>query len=69
MGFNKRYLNKERTFNALSKTSLKELYGKSDMLIFDDRESADIYELYKTGISDEEISKKYNVERVITEHN
>lgn len=39
------------------------------MLIFEDKESSDIYDLYKKGHSDQEIAKKYNLERVITEHN
>jgi len=69
MGFNKRFLSKDMSFHALVNTSLKSLYGKSDMLIFEDKESGDIYELYKQGETDEEIAKKYNLERVITEHN
>ena len=69
MGFNRRILCKEMCFLALTNSSLKNLYGKSDMLIFEDKESSDIYDLYKKGHSDQEIAKKYNLERVITEHN
>ena len=46
MGFNKRILDKERCFDALSDKGLLWLYGKSDMLIFEDQESDDIYELF-----------------------
>lgn len=69
MGFNKRILSKEMCFDALINSSLKSLYGKSDMLMFEDKESSDIYELYKQGRSDEEIAKTYNLERVTPEHN
>lgn len=69
MGFNKRILSKEMCFDALINSSLKSLYGKSDMLMFEDKESSDIYELYKQGQSDEEIAKTYNLERVTPEHN
>lgn len=69
MGFNKRILSKEMCFDALINSSLKSLYGKSDMLMFEDKESSDIYELYKQGQTDEEIAKTYNLERVITKHN
>jgi hypothetical protein len=55
MGFNKRYVFSINTIEALKKNSLKEYYGKSDALIFMDKLSSDVYELYKEGKSDEEI--------------
>lgn len=69
MGFNRRILSKDQSFLALATTSLKQLYGKSDMLIFEDTESSEIYSLYKAGMSDKEIAKKFNIERTITENN
>ena len=55
MGFNKRYVTLEHCINALKSNNLKGYYGKSDMLIFEDDISSKIYDLYKKGISDEEI--------------
>jgi DNA-binding NarL/FixJ family response regulator len=69
MGFNKRIISKEQCFVALATSSLKSLYGKSDMLIFEDTESSEVYSLYKSGLSDEEIAKKFNIERTITQDN
>ena len=69
MGFNKRILDKERCFGALSDKGLLWLYGKSDMLIFEDQESEDIYELFKQGKTDDEIAMKYGIKRIITDNN
>lgn len=69
MGFNKRIISKEQCFVALATSSLKKLYGKSDMLIFEDSESTEIYSDYKSGLTDDEIAKKFNVERTVTQHN
>lgn len=69
MGFNQRWLDKERCFYALANNSLKQLYGKSDSLTFLDQESSDIYEMFVQGLTDAEIANKYNIERVITENN
>jgi len=55
MGFNKRYVNKEYSINALKTTGLQSYYGKSDALIFEDELSSKIYDLYKTGHNSEEI--------------
>ena len=46
MGFNKRYVSFERCLDALEKKDLKGYYGKSDCLIFEDKISSDIHELY-----------------------
>ncbi len=69
MGFNRRTLNKERCFDALSDKGLLWLYGKSDMLIFEDQESGDIYELFRAGKTDDEIAMKYGIQRIITDNN
>lgn len=69
MGFNQRWLDKESCFHALANTSLKQLYGKSDSLTFLDEESSEIYELFIQGLTDNEIAKKYGIERVVTTNN
>lgn len=69
MGFNKRYISKEQCFIFLEKYSLKQLYGKSDMLIFEDSESSEVFSLYKSGLTDQEIAKKFNIERTYSENN
>ena len=69
MGFNIRILDKQRFFDALSDKGLLWLYGKSDMLIFEDQESEDIYELFKQGKTDDEIAMKYGIKRIITDNN
>lgn len=55
MGFNKRYVNSEKSLLALRNGKLKEYYGKSDALIFDDRISSKIFNLYCKGKNEQEI--------------
>ena len=55
MGFNKRYVDSKSSIQALRNDDLKNYYGKSDALIFEDQLSSEIYELYKKGISNKEI--------------
>ena len=55
MGFNKRYVDSERSLEALKNNSLKQYYGKSDCLIFQDDISLDVYKLFKEGKTDQEI--------------
>lgn len=55
MGFNKRWVNLDRCINALKESKLREYYGKSDMLVFEDDTSSFIYDLYIQGKTDEEI--------------
>ena len=55
MGFNKRYVNYQSTLRALQSGSLKEYYGNSDALIFQDDESLMVNNLFDEGKSDEEI--------------
>jgi DNA-binding NarL/FixJ family response regulator len=64
MGFNRRFLDKEKCFHFLQTSSLLQLYGKSDMLIFEDTESEDIYEMFKQGKTDKEIAEHYGIQRV-----
>jgi len=69
MGFNKRFLNKETCLRFLETSSLRLLYGKSDMLIFEDNESSQIYEMYKEGKSDKEIAEHYGIQRTKSQDN
>ena len=61
MGFNKRYVALEYTLNALKNNDLKGYYGKSDMLIFEDNTSSEIYNLYKLGKTEKEILSILNL--------
>lgn len=60
MGFNKRYVDSIRSIAALKKNDLRSLYGKSDMLLFEDNLSSKIFELYVKGKNDQEILKIIN---------
>jgi hypothetical protein len=55
MGFNKRWVTLDRCINVLKEGKLKEYYGKSDMLVFEDDTSSLIYDLHIQGKTDEEI--------------
>lgn len=55
MGFNKRFVNSEQSIKALQNNDLKGYYGKSDMLLFDDEISSEIYGLYREGKNESEI--------------
>lgn len=55
MGFNKRWVVLDRCINALKEGKLRDYYGKSDMLVFEDDTSSLIYDLYIQGKTDEEI--------------
>lgn len=55
MGFNKRFVNLEQSIKALQNNDLKGYYGKSDMLLFDDEISSEIYGLYREGKNESEI--------------
>ena len=57
MGFNKRHINIERSLKLLHENKLKEYYGKSDALFFEDKESLKVYDLHNEGNTDEEILK------------
>jgi hypothetical protein len=55
MGFNKRWVTLEGSINALNNGRLKQYYGKSDALIFEDKMGDFIHKLYCKGKSDKEI--------------
>ena len=57
MGFNKRYINYQNTLIVLQSNKLKEYYGKSDALIFDDYISEKVYNLFIEDKSEKEIMK------------
>ena len=57
MGFNKRHINIERSLKLLHENKLKEYYGKSDALFFEDKESLKVYDLHNEGNTDKEILK------------
>ena len=57
MGFNKRYINYQNTLIALQSNKLKEYYGKSDALIFDDYISEKVYNLFIKNKTEKEIMK------------
>lgn len=55
MGFNKKIVDFNGSFEALKENKLEEYYGKNDMLLFQDNQSSDIHELYTQGKTNEEI--------------
>ena len=55
MGFNKRFITFDRTYNALIENDLRGYYAKSDMLDFEDTISSAVYEMYVQGLNEEEI--------------
>jgi hypothetical protein len=55
MGFNKRFVVLEHCIKALENNDLKSYYGKSDMLVFEDKVSSKIHQLYLEGKSESEI--------------
>lgn len=57
MGFNKRYINYQNTLIVLQSNKLKEYYGKSDALIFDDYISEKVYNLFIEDKTEKEIMK------------
>jgi len=57
VGFNKRHINIERSLKLLHENKLKEYYGKSDVLFFEDKESLKVYDLHNEGNTDKEILK------------
>jgi len=71
MGFNQRYVSFDRCYQALSNGGLRNYYGKSDGLTFEDDLSVEIYELFILGKTDEEIlsiiNNKKNMEEKTNE--
>jgi hypothetical protein len=60
MGFHKRYINFEIVKKRLETNSLKNLFTKCDCIIFDDKESSVVYELFCDGKSEQEILNYIN---------
>lgn len=50
-----RHINYENSLHALKTSGLKEYYGKSNALTFEDKRSSFIYDLYVEGKTEEEI--------------
>ena len=71
MGFNKRWVVLDRCIDALKEGKLKQYYGNSDALIFEDDMSSIIYDLYCEGKTDKEIlitiNQKLNTEETTNE--
>ena len=57
MSFNKRWVTLDQCVSALKEGKLKEYYGKSEMLLFQDTTCSLIYNLHIEGNPDEEILK------------
>lgn len=55
MGFNKRWVNLDGSIYALEKGNLKEYYGNCDAIIFQDKLSETIYDLFTQNKTKEEI--------------
>lgn len=62
MGFHKTYIDIERTIFELSKNNLSFLY-KNDILIFDDKLSSDVYNMYKQGYTNDKIINFLNTKK------
>jgi hypothetical protein len=60
MGFNKRYINYQNTIIALQSNTLKDYYGNSDALIFEDSISEKVYNLFIQNKPEKEIIKLIN---------
>lgn len=55
MGFNKRWINLDRSIRALKEERLSQYYGKGDTFFFQDETSLLIYNLYTQGNTDKQI--------------
>lgn len=55
MSFNKRWVTLDQCVSALKEGKLKEYYGKSEMLVFDNNICSTIYHMYIQGKPDSEI--------------
>jgi len=59
MGFNKRFIDYEKTLKYLKEGNLKLLYRKCDAFVFDDSKSSRIFDLYSEGKTEKEILEIY----------
>lgn len=55
MGFNKRFVSLNDSLSALKNGNLRSYYGKSDILIFEDNLSSQIFSLFQEGKTEQEI--------------
>jgi hypothetical protein len=55
MSINKRWVSLEQCISALKEGKLKQYYGKSEILLFEDNTCSLIYKLHIQGKSDNEI--------------
>jgi len=55
MSFNRRWVTLDRCVSALKEGRLKEYYGKSDMLYFENDTCSLIFNMHMQGKTDEEI--------------
>lgn len=69
MGLNKRNINLKLTIEALESNRLKDLYGKSDAIIFEDSKSGEIKELFSQGNTEEQIKSIINLKPNTEEKN
>ncbi len=69
MGLNKRNINLKLTIEALESNRLKDLYGKSDAIIFEDPKSCEIKELFSQGNTEEQIKSIINLKPNTEEKN
>jgi hypothetical protein len=69
MGFNKRWVNLDSCIRALQKGKLKEYYGKSDMLVFQEKVGNLIYDLHIQGNTDDEILTIINKQNMEEKNN
>lgn len=60
MGFNKKYISKNNSLDALKRNSLTQLYS-SDALFFEDSFSYEIFKLHKDGRCDTYIINKLKI--------
>lgn len=60
MGFNKKYVNYEKTLLALKSDTLVSFYNKTDAFIFEDLKSLKVYELFIEGKTSKEILQIIN---------
>jgi hypothetical protein len=61
MSVNKRWVKLDQCVSALKEGRLKEYYGKSEMLLFQDTTCSLIYNLHLEGKTDDEILKTINL--------
>ena len=61
MSVNKRWVKLDQCVSALKEGRLKEYYGKSEMLLFQDTTCSLIYNLHLEGKTDDEILKTIKI--------